>query len=95
MGKREDGGQVFPSPGERFVDKVSGGFLDPMAGYGWAVDPDPGMSLRDHFAGKAMEALVAHFGRGGTETVSDKYAEISRESYALAAEMLKARESQP
>ena len=52
---------------------------------GWG-EPEKGMTLRDYFAAKAMQGLLA-----GTST-SDGDA-IVKDSYALADAMLKEREA--
>ena len=51
---------------------------------------NPGMSLRDHFAGLALAGLLADLPK--TLYGLDWKENVSRESYALADEMLKARE---
>jgi len=33
---------------------------DPYSGYGWAVDPQPGITLRQYFAGLAMQGCLAY-----------------------------------
>jgi hypothetical protein len=48
----------------------------------------PGMTLRDYFAAKAMQELLA--GRTPTSTVTE---EIAGNAYAVADAMLKAREA--
>ena len=90
MGKPEGGGPAFPVECHRAANGTLVGSRS-SSYVGWEM----GLTVLDYFAGRAMEALIAHFGRGGTETISDKHREIAAESYALAAEMLKAREAQP
>jgi len=46
-------------------------------------ESDEGMTLRDYFAAKAMQALIDNDGL---------FSEIPTQAYALADEMLKARE---
>jgi len=48
---------------------------------------DKGMTLRDYFAAKALQGLLAHFG-----TALDKY-DAAEGSYNYADAILKARES--
>ena len=48
---------------------------------------DPGMTLRDYFAAKAMQGILA----SGNTPKSVTNGEIARESYCLADAMLKAR----
>jgi hypothetical protein len=49
-----------------------------------------GMSLRDYFAAKAMQALTSHYGipYGNGSACDDR----AKESYKIADSMLKARE---
>jgi hypothetical protein len=47
-------------------------------------DGGPGMSLRDHFAGKAMQPYLLQSGRGSQR-------EVATLSYQMADAMLKAR----
>jgi hypothetical protein len=47
-------------------------------------DPNQGMTLRDYFAAKAMQALIDNDGL---------FSEIPTQAYALADAMLKAREA--
>jgi len=54
MSKPDDGGPAFPGNGEFFVDGPQGR----MAQSAWGMDGGKGMSLRDHFAGKAMQGIV-------------------------------------
>ena len=52
---------------------------------GTGITPyNPGMTLRDYFAAKAMQALIDNDGL---------FSEIPTQAYALADAMLKARES--
>ena len=65
----------------------------------WANDADKqynwinkGMTLRDYFAAKAMQGLVAaSIGDGGCVKCDDKF--IAPLAYDIADEMLKAREA--
>ncbi|WP_399677204.1 hypothetical protein [Xenophilus sp.] len=72
-----DGGPAYPvstrSPQEGHQD----------SGSTWQY---PGMSLRDHFAGLAMQALI-----NATGEPLDRMAEVPEYAYAIADEMLKAR----
>jgi hypothetical protein len=49
----------------------------------------PGMTLRDYFAAKAMQGLMASW---GMHDVSD-FEDIASDSYRLADAMMKAREA--
>jgi len=51
---------------------------------GYYVPENQGMTLRDYFAAKAMQALIANDGL---------FSEIPTQAYALADAMLKAREA--
>jgi small ligand-binding sensory domain FIST len=51
---------------------------------------DPGMTLRDYFAGQALAGFVAD---GETNGVSDQ--SLAKQSYSLADAMLSAREGEP
>lgn len=53
-----DGGPAFPVPSDAIPNPNGGGFIN-MGDYG--MGPQSGMSLRDWFAGLAMQALL---GRG-------------------------------
>ena len=68
--KVKDGGAAFPSSFRYDLED-------------WA---DPGMSLRDWFAGKAMAAIIAHY--GVHELTED--ADIA---YEYAEKMLRARKA--
>jgi hypothetical protein len=48
-----DGTPAFPSPGIPYYSP-EGIPLNPSAGYGWAHEPQSGMSLRDYFAGQVL-----------------------------------------
>ena len=61
------------------------------------VQSTDGMTLRDWFAGMAMQGLAANAGNGFNEAYSSGHigevlSGATRLSYALADEMLKARE---
>ena len=68
------------------TDKDTGGPAFPRAG---DFNPQIGMTLRDYFAAKAMQAITPSFANANilnpAEFISDK-------AYALADAMLKARE---
>lgn len=52
---------------------------------GWDAEIIEGISMRDYFAAKAMQGMVAHFGLAGT------YKTLASTSYEIAEEMLKQR----
>jgi len=66
-------------------------FPDPMRGTESSVtnqspnDLDTGMTLRDYFAAKAMQGIIAHFGFRESDEG------LSKSSYKVADEMLKQR----
>jgi hypothetical protein len=56
-----DGGPAFAAPGLPYYH--DGVPQNPYDGHGWAHDPQPGMTLRDYFAGQALghiPALIDH-----------------------------------
>lgn len=75
MNKINDGGPAFPNVPEG-------------AGSRWA-DWDMGMTLRDYFAGKAMQGICAH-----PDTWGCRIPEIAEKAYAMADAMLAARGAQ-
>lgn len=54
MSKTNDGGPAFPRPASRGNDYIN---CDEDV----VIDPQSGMSLRDWFAGQAMQAMVGSF----------------------------------
>lgn len=74
---RKDGGAAFPRAGQLGPDK--------------AVDY-PGMTLRDYFAAKAMQGILASF--AGLASSLPKPESVAADAYAQADAMLAAR-SQP
>jgi len=70
MNHFDDGGPAFPQP-----DVISNEHKD--------FHRDQGMSLRDHFAGLAMQALIGE--------ISASWDEIASAAYRYADAMLKAR----
>ncbi|KQP36108.1 hypothetical protein [Pseudorhodoferax sp. Leaf274] len=82
MSKQDDGGPAFPQA------KVTVLAEDGTPNEAAAVTHD-GMSLRDHFAGLALQGICAHdttWGWGSTELVA-------QQAYELADQMLKARKA--
>jgi hypothetical protein len=79
--KINDGGSAFP-----ILPPICGDG-HPPAGYPY---PDPGMTLRDWFAGQALAGLVFHNHYGAR---SDD--EIANGAYAYADAMIAAREAKP
>lgn len=77
-----DGGPAFPHHGTA---------VHPHTGCLYATE-DPGMSLRDHFAGQAMAAII---GLGGgykyTDPATNVAQEAARDAYVMADAMLAAR----
>ena len=73
-----DGGPAFPVKNHHLKKGAIGCSDD------W-VD-EPGMSLRDYFAGRAMEGIMAN-----EEYIDDLFSEISKWSYEMADAMLKER----
>lgn len=75
MSARDDGGPAFPAP---HLGEMQ--FGDPTA--------YSGMSLRDHFAGEAMSALVAGSTCNEAHGAADLIATIA---YTMADAMIRAR----
>lgn len=73
--KIEDGGPAFPHEGGDFSGLYA----------------EPGMSIRDYFAGQAMTGLYA--GRGGQAIQEQHFGEDARLAYAAADAMIKARKA--
>jgi hypothetical protein len=61
MDKVNDGGPAFPTRGEDFVDGPQGRL--PQSA--WGMEPKTGMTLRDWFAGQAMQGMAAEMVKGG------------------------------
>lgn len=65
----------------------NGGSAFPLAGSGdYSYEPQDGMSLRDWFAGMALQGLVAHYGASGIKRDIE-----DGQPYKLADLMLAAR----
>jgi len=80
--KINDGGPAFPGNGEQFVEGVHG--IQPQSAYG--MHGSEGMTLRDYFAAKAMQAMVSNGASLGSD---QRTAEVS---YRIADAMIAARE---
>jgi len=77
--KMNDGGPAFPVP-------------TPVLAGGYRMIVEGGMSLRDYFAAKAMEGLLAH---GKRQTEAGENADLkwyAQSAYIIADAMLAARE---
>ena len=72
---KDDGGPAFPIK-DHFISQHGPGSVDA-----------PGMTLRDYFAAKAMQAQIAH--TGGRYTASD----IAISSYAVADAMIEKKKT--
>ncbi|MCT9125375.1 hypothetical protein [Cupriavidus gilardii] len=85
MEQIKDGGPAFPA--KVSVNRDSGELLP------YQFDRDgfctPGLSLRDYFAAKAMQGALAY---PGTSISSNRVEEYAQFAYAVADEMLAARE---
>lgn len=75
MSRRNDGGPAFPT-------------TQPLEFWG---DPNQGMTLRDYFAAKAMQAALPAIIAGATAD-SETDARLARASYMIADAMLAERE---
>jgi hypothetical protein len=70
---KDTGGNAFPTT--EFIDGIGEYF-------------DSGMTLRDYFAAKAMQALITHYGH---ETLGGTVSCIEESSYEIADELLELR----
>jgi hypothetical protein len=75
MSEKDTGGYAFPLP------------ATPREHY---TESEPGMTLRDYFAAKALEGHCAHSGVGAAAGTKGH---VTTNCYALADAMLKAREA--
>jgi len=71
------------------IDINKGGSAFPYTVANGAKSVDPGMTLRDYFAAKAMQGLLASL----QEEDGIDYVWVTRCAYRYADDMLKARES--
>lgn len=79
MSKENNGGPAFPELGN--------------VGYNSEWQNEPGMTLRDYFAAKAMQGWIASFPADACHpAVSGICDKLAKQSYELADAMLKARE---
>lgn len=78
---KDTGGQAFPC-------------VNPHYDGNWNKNPiNDGMTLRDYFAAKALQAwLVVDLKRTGEETMAEVYEYAAKEAYIIADAMLKERE---
>jgi hypothetical protein len=77
MSDTNTGGPAFPRAPFEYIDNSSG--LD------WAVREQSGMTLRDYFAAKAMQAILSNPDYG------DEDDSLASAAYYVADAMLKAR----
>lgn len=79
----KDGGPAFP------CFKPEGPLMQD-GGPEWSAEVIPGMTLRDYFAAKAMQALIVDgIKRDGSATISN----VARDAYRMSDAMLAAREA--
>jgi len=76
----DEGGPAFP---------VS---IHPGHGYGPVASVEQGMTLRDYFAAKAINAILAFQYHGSEINTCITVDQIAKSAYAIADAMLKARE---
>lgn len=75
------------------MSKETGGQAFPIPGSQQNY-PMEGMTLRDYFAAKAMQGWLSSYGTDAVHPVhSDSAVDVAKNAYALADEMLKAREA--
>lgn len=77
MSEVSDGGPAFPGPDQMETQ----------------VDIHEGMTLRDYFAAKAMQAVPMH--QGDLHDIPEAYDRIARHAYKMADAMLRARRLTP
>jgi hypothetical protein len=77
---QNDGGPAFPTLGDEFMQTPNGSWC-PKSDYGF--HGDPGMSLRDWFAGQALAGMA-------NEDVTDET--VANWAYLRAEAMLRERE---
>ena len=80
MSSKNDGGPAFPSEQGHTPEGT------------WNQTYDPGMSLRDWFAGQTLAALMPDFIPGTTPHAGAYWDSIARDAFACADAMLRARE---
>ena len=77
----DNGGPAFPIPGETWESE----------GMRFANNPHYGMPLRDYFAAKSMQGLIAATGDSNGAVIYDSKT-VAASAYEMADAMLKARE---
>ncbi|EPC6088462.1 hypothetical protein [Citrobacter freundii] len=83
MSNKIRGGLAFPVPGYKYIDEQY---------YTRFVKATTGMQLRDYFAAKAMQGILANPGQ--LDNVTDSATEwVAEDAYRVADAMLKAREA--
>jgi hypothetical protein len=92
MSAVHDGGPAFPGPNPEMTG------IDSDGTERWETEPSGGMSLRDYFAGKAMNTMIAraevHFLEQDSYEpgdLEDFHDYVGEQSYLIADAMLKAR----
>lgn len=89
----DDGGQAFPSPGFSFGGHATTGG---SVGGGGSYRPEPGMTLRDYFAAKAMQGWIASFPPDESHpAVTGLCDKLAMHSYELADAMIRAMSAKP
>lgn len=87
MIRNNDGGAAFPRTG--YAHESAN--LEPMERADLATDPQPGMSLRDYFAAKALNGIIANLRADLHKPLSDYSETLAGNAYILADAMLAAR----
>jgi hypothetical protein len=83
MSTKDDGGPAFPF-GTEYTRRDYFGNEEVMH------ENEPGMTLRDYFAAKAMQSIVAVLHQGIRPVDLEK---LAKDAYAIAHEMMIAREA--
>ena len=81
----DNGGPAFAIPGVPYYR--DGMPTNPFVGFGWGYPPQKGKSLRDWFAGQAMQAFII----AGVEDCRTHDAKAAHFAYNLADAMIAAR----
>lgn len=92
MSRRDSSGPAFPRTG--FSPDTAGVHKDDLAAvFSAATTPQPGMTLRDWFAGRALTGLLAWSPSDGDYPMAARTA--ARSAYEMADAMLQQRDAPP
>ena len=94
MSEIKDGGPAFPQPGYSMY-QIEGEHVRLSGQNDYGQPPIAGLTMRDYFAAKAMEAIVVNYikvGPGWIPNDGHAMSDIAKNSYEIADAMLKERE---